>query len=134
MKILVGYDGAKHSGELIDTAVKHANAFKANVHILISTPYSPEVTPEKIEQTEKDLDRIKRRFKTEDLHCEIKVLSGSMTPAEDLVAYAIDHDIDEIIIGVKKRSKIGKFIMGSTAQYIIMEAPCNVLIAKTAKR
>ncbi len=49
---------------------------------------------------------------------------------EDLVRLAREEEIDEIYIGVKKRSKVGKFIFGSTAQYVILEAPCPVVTVK----
>jgi len=49
---------------------------------------------------------------------------------EDLVNHAKDKDIDEIIIGVRRRSKVGKLVFGSTAQYVILEAPCPVVAVK----
>ncbi len=134
MNLLVGYDVSKHSAELVDAAIRHAIAFGANVDILVSTPHSPEVAPDKIERMQKDLDGIKHRLEAEGIHCDVIVLSQSLTPAEDLIRYAVDYNIDEIIIGARRRSKLGKFIMGSTAQYIIMEAPCDVLIVKQSHR
>ncbi|MBW2582853.1 MAG: universal stress protein, partial [Deltaproteobacteria bacterium] len=52
------------------------------------------------------------------------------SPGEHLVYYAKDNNIDEIIIGVRRRSKVGKMVFGSTAQYVILEAPCPVLAVK----
>jgi nucleotide-binding universal stress UspA family protein len=49
---------------------------------------------------------------------------------EDLVRFAKEEEIDEIYIGIKKRSKVGKFIFGSTAQYVILEAHCPVVTIK----
>ncbi len=40
------------------------------------------------------------------------------------------NEIDLIFIGVKKRSKVGKLVFGSTAQYVILEAPCPVVSVK----
>ena len=44
--------------------------------------------------------------------------------------FLLENEIDEIVIGIKKRSKVGKLIFGSTAQYVILEAPCPVLTVK----
>jgi nucleotide-binding universal stress UspA family protein len=53
-----------------------------------------------------------------------------MTPAEHLVLFAEQNEIDEIIIGVKMKSRVGKFILGSTAQHVILGAPCPVVSVK----
>jgi nucleotide-binding universal stress UspA family protein len=53
-----------------------------------------------------------------------------MTSGEDLVEFAEENKIDEIIVGVKRRSKVGKLLMGSTAQYVILNASCPVVTVK----
>ena len=53
-----------------------------------------------------------------------------LEPGEDLVRFAKEQNIDEILVGIKHRSKVGKFIFGSTAQYVILETPCPVLTVK----
>ena len=53
-----------------------------------------------------------------------------LSPGEDLVNFAKENEVDEIIVGVKRRSKVGKLILGSTAQYVILEASCPVVSVK----
>jgi nucleotide-binding universal stress UspA family protein len=53
-----------------------------------------------------------------------------MPPGEDLVKYAKENQIDQIVVGIRRRSKVGKLVFGSTAQYVILEAPCPVLTVK----
>ncbi|MBR7504235.1 universal stress protein, partial [Mycobacterium tuberculosis] len=43
---------------------------------------------------------------------------------------AAEHDAQLIVIGLRKRSAIGKFILGSQAQRILLEAEVPVLTAK----
>lgn len=43
---------------------------------------------------------------------------------------ARDYDASMIVIGLRKRSAIGKFILGSQAQRILLEADVPVLTAK----
>jgi nucleotide-binding universal stress UspA family protein len=38
--------------------------------------------------------------------------------------------VDEIYVGARKRSKAGKFLLGSTTQYVVLHAPCPVVTVK----
>jgi nucleotide-binding universal stress UspA family protein len=60
--------------------------------------------------------------------CSTHLASGKKTAAEDVLAFAGDQGVDEIVVGIKKRSQLGKMIFGSTARMIIMQANCPVLI------
>ena len=55
---------------------------------------------------------------------------SSLESGEDLVQFAEQNKIDEIILGIRKRSKVGKLMFGSTAQYVILNAPCPVVSVK----
>jgi nucleotide-binding universal stress UspA family protein len=66
----------------------------------------------------------------EGIASETHVLVRGLTPGEDIVDFAVDKKVDEIIIGIEKRSKVGKLLFGSNAQYIILEAPCPVVSVK----
>jgi len=47
-----------------------------------------------------------------------------------LVTFAREEQVDEIIIGVKSRSKVGKILFDSTAQAVILTAECPVVTVK----
>ena len=53
-----------------------------------------------------------------------------LSPGEDLIEFANENKIDQIVVGVKRRSKVGKLLMGSTAQYVILQAECPVITVK----
>jgi nucleotide-binding universal stress UspA family protein len=53
-----------------------------------------------------------------------------MTMGEHLVLFSEQNEVDEIVIGVKMKSKVGKFLLGSTAQQVILTAPCPVVSVK----
>jgi nucleotide-binding universal stress UspA family protein len=130
MKILVGYNDKKATEAVLKLAHKHALAFKADVFIVTSMEQSPSLKKEDIDKAEIKLEKLKKPFKAEDIFCETQTSVSYETPGEDLVRFAKENDIDEIIIGVKKRSKVGKLMFGSTAQYVILKSPCPVLAVK----
>ena len=130
MKMLVGYDGSRVAEDALKLAHEHARAFKADIHIFTSLPQGPELQKEDIEKAESRLDNLKLNCNFDKTNCETHASVTYQTPGEDLVLFAKNNAIDYVFIGVKKRSKVGKLMFGSTAQYVILEAPCPVVTIK----
>ncbi len=130
MKILVGYDGSKVAENALKLAQKLANAFEAEIYIVTSLGQGPQLHKVDIEKAEGELEYLRTPFNIDDIYCETHVSVSYLTPGEDLVKFATDNGIDMIFIGVRKRTKVGKFVFGSTAQYVILEAPCPVVTVK----
>jgi len=130
MKILVGYDHSKAAKNALDYAREHGQAFSAEVHVLTSLEQSATLKKEDIDKAENQLKKVKKPFKTAGIECEIHTSVSYQSPGEDLVRFAKEKDIDQIIVGVRRRSKVGKLVTGSTAQYVILNAPCPVLSVK----
>ena len=82
------------------------------------------------DKAENQLEKARKPFKNEDIECEVHTSVSYQSPGEDMIRFAKDKGIDQIIIGVRRRSKVGKLVTGSTAQYVILNAPCPVLSIK----
>ena len=130
MKILIGYDGSNSAKDALNLAKKHAQAFGAQVIVISSLTGGSVTHAVEVEHAEEDLKFAQSIFEADNIPCETKLLVRGMTPGEDLVKFANENDIDEIIIGIKRRSKVGKLLFGSNAQYIIIKAPCPVVTIK----
>jgi nucleotide-binding universal stress UspA family protein len=130
MKIAVGFDGSELSKEALKMAQAHARAFNAEIHVFTLTPHSPELNAPEIEALEAKLKEIKAALIKDGISCETHLIIRSLSRGEDLVNLTRDHQVDEIIIGVKKRSRVGKFLMGSTAQFVILNCECPVVVVK----
>lgn len=130
MNIMVGYDTSNVSKEAVELSLSHARAFKAKVFLVRSMKGGPEVPRSDFENAELELKRENAVYDESGIPNESRLLVRNLTPGEDLVQFARENDIGEIIIGVKRRSKVGKMLFGSTAQYVILNAPCPVLTVK----
>ena len=136
MDIMVCYDDSPAAKEAVQIALTRAKTMKAAIHLVVS--YSGalyDTSSEKdaqrvwkdVEKAEDALNEIKKSFDEEKIPCSIHVSVRNLEPGEDLVTYADENKIDEIIIGIQKTSKVGKLLFGSTAQYVILRAKCPVL-------
>ena len=83
--------------------------------------------PEVIARVSKELEEAEEFLKEKGIPCEVHQLIRGMSAGESLVSFAEENDIDRIYVGVEKKSRTQKIIVGSTAQYIILKAPCPVI-------
>jgi len=131
MKILVGYDGSNVAKEALVLALKHAKAFlESEVYVVTSMAGGPEVSRQEFERAEGDLRYTQSVFINDKIPCTTRLLVRGMTPGEDLVQFIEENGIDEVIIGVRRRSRVGKLLFGSTAQKVILDAKCPVVTVK----
>ena len=130
MKILVGYDYSTVTQEVLALAKQQAKAFNAEVHLLRCLTQDPKLQRETVQHAEQNLDHIRREFATMSLACETHVVVSALTAGEEIIQFAEQNSVDLIVIGVRRRSKVGKLLFGSNAQLIILTAPCPVLTVK----
>jgi nucleotide-binding universal stress UspA family protein len=130
MKILVGYDGTNSAKEALNQAKSQAKAFGASVEVVTSMQKGTEAESKFIEQAERGLEYAKSFFEADGIACNTHLLIRGLSAGEDLIEFANENEVDQIFVGVKRRSKVGKLLMGSTAQYVILQAPCPVITVK----
>jgi nucleotide-binding universal stress UspA family protein len=130
VKIMVCMDGSNVAKDALDLAKKRAKALDAEIYLLTSMVGGSDVPIDEFEKAEKRLKKAKSNVKAEGIPCESLLSVRGLDAGEELVRLAKEEKIDEIYIGIRRRSKVGKFIFGSTAQYVILEAPCPVVTVK----
>ena len=131
MNILVGYDGSNEAKDALNFAQKYAKASGAKIEVARSVTRHIPLDYEAIQVAEEDLKQEIRDQLDEDItNYETHLWVSSNSTGHNLVEIAQLEKIDEIIIGVRKRSKVGKILLGSTAQYVVLHAPCPVIKIK----
>ena len=79
------------------------------------------------------LDTVRSELDGAGISHEVRQLVRGLEPAEDIIAVAEEVSADFIVIGLRRRSPVGKLILGSNAQRILLEAPCPVLAVKAER-
>ncbi len=130
MKILVAYRGTNVGQDLMDIAVKHAKAFEGEILVVTSLVGGEDAKTGDISKAEETLESAKAYFKNNGVKSETHLLVRGLEAGEDIVNFAKEKNVDEIILGVRSRSKVGKLLFGSTAQVIILSAHCPVVSVK----
>jgi nucleotide-binding universal stress UspA family protein len=131
MKLIVGYKrGTNQAENLLELALKRAQRFNATVLIVTIMPEGMEKDQALINETEAGLETAKTHFDKKNIPCETHLLIRGIDPGDDLINFAKETQADEVIIGVKNRTKVGKLLLGSTAQAVVLNAPCPVVTMK----
>lgn len=130
MKILVGYNGYYVSKDAVQLAISRAKILGASVHVVTKLEKGHRLHLDDMEKADKALEEIKAICEKENIPCETTLLANQISAGENLIKMAQDEAADLIIIGVKRRSKVSKLILGSTAMHVILNAPCPVLSIK----
>lgn len=130
MKILVGVNEFKVSQKVLEVAVKHAKAFEAKLILVTSRMGGDKTSVDDVDEGNRRLEEAKRFVENAGVPCETHLLVRDLQPGEDIVAFATEKNVDEIVIGIRKTSKMDKLVFGSTAQYVILKALCPVVSVK----
>ena len=84
-------------------------------------------------ESEAQLEEIDTLLRDAGVEHEVRQLVRGLDPADDLTNVASETGADLIVIGLRRRSAVGKLILGSNAQRILLDASCPVLAVKAAE-
>ncbi len=130
MKYMVGYNASPSAQRALRLAAGEAKKSGALVFVVTSVEGGSGETLQDIQSVEDRLREAKAMLVKEHLKCETIQLARGLSPGEDLVKFAIDNGIDHIFLGIEKKSRTRKIILGSTAQFVILKGPCPVTTIK----
>lgn len=129
MKIMVAYDGSEIAHRALLVAQKRARNLQAELHIFTALGNGKNDAAQN-SRLQILLNNFEQLCKDSDIACTVETSTQALSVAEDIVRYARDHQIDEIVIGLRRRSQLGKLLFGSTSRQVILNAPCPVLSVK----
>ena len=125
-KILLAYVPSATSEAAFAFAVEEAELRGASLLVLASER-APD--PRKARGVT-DQRPLQERLEETGLGFELRTVPKRDDPADDILD-AVEHDdVDLVILGIRKRTPIGKILLGSTSQRVAIEAPVPVVMVK----
>ena len=130
MTIIVGYRPTPEGRAALERAVDEARRSGARL-LVINSAERPAGSPEPI-SAERGVDALSQRLAADGIVHEIRQLDLDDDPAEAILSGVSDRVADLIVIGLRRRTPVGKLITGSVAQRVLLDAECPVLAVKAA--
>jgi nucleotide-binding universal stress UspA family protein len=83
--------------------------------------------------TAQDIDAIANELGEAGLDHEVVQATGELAAADEILRVAAAESADLIVIGIRRRTPVGKLLLGSTSQQVLLDATCPVLAVKATK-
>jgi nucleotide-binding universal stress UspA family protein len=118
--LLVGTDSMGASEQLLDYLDGRVGA-EDIVYVVNSLKGGDETTSEGVAEGDRAMEHLAEGLEDQTTVDPHQFIRGN-APIEDMLAAAEEFDIDEFVIGIRKRSPVGKMMFGSTAQNLLLES------------
>ena len=128
MTVVVGYVPTPEGRAALDTAVEEARRRSSRLLVLNASKGDSYADPRYAGPEE--LEQVRRELEAAAVEVEVRQQVRGREPSEELVSLAAQENAELLVIGLRRRTAVGKLIMGSTAQRILLDAPCPVLAVK----
>jgi nucleotide-binding universal stress UspA family protein len=134
VNIVVGLTERPESRAALDVAVEEARLRGAQLHIVRTVATEVGESFARIRSWESDVSEIEEQgralvadLRERGVNASFRVEPVSADPADVLLEAAREVEADLLVIGMRRRSAVGKLVLGSVAQDVLMGAECDVL-------
>lgn len=128
MTIVVGYTTRPEGRAALERAFLEAKAHGEDVVVLNVSEGDGRADP--MLASEDDLDEVRRRLHQSGVEGVVRQLVRGKDPAEEIEAIVEETGASLVVIGLRKRSPVGKLVLGSNSQKILLNIDAPVLAVK----
>jgi nucleotide-binding universal stress UspA family protein len=128
MSILVGYIPTPQGEAALAAAIAEAKAHDESVLVLNMSRDDKLVDAHRAASS--DLDRLDADLAESGVSHEVRRIEHGTDPADQILEVIDREHPRMLVIGVRHRSAVGKLLLGSTAQRLLLDAACPVLAVK----
>jgi nucleotide-binding universal stress UspA family protein len=125
MTVVVGYTPTPLGRRVLEAAIEEAA--RRDVDLVVVNSATGASYADKGLAPQVELDEAMADAHTRGVSARVHQVTDALAPAQTLIDEATRAGADLVVIGLRSRSRTGKFLMGSTAQTVLLGAPCNVL-------
>jgi nucleotide-binding universal stress UspA family protein len=126
--IVVGYVPTPEGVAAVDYAITAAAKDGSRLVIVNSGVRGSDAHPAFADASE--WDALAARLAELGIEHELRQPASAQSPADEILAAATDVSADMIVIGLRRRSPVGKLFLGSSSQQVILDAECPVVAVK----
>ncbi|MFF0903609.1 UNVERIFIED_CONTAM: universal stress protein [Kocuria sp. CPCC 205316] len=125
MTVVVGYMPTAPGHAALDAAISEAE--RRGTDLVVVQPRPKRHQPPEVDA---DVDVEQQKLTRSGVRYELREPDHDSDPADVILDTARDREAELIVLGIRRRSPVGKIIMASTAQRVLLESPCPVLCVK----
>ncbi len=128
--VVVGYVPKPEGEAALSKAIDEAKLRNIKLVVVNSHRGGQDFDSTAARRAEEEMDAVRARLDESGVSYDLRQLVRGFEPAEDLISIAEANSAELIVIGLRRRSPVGKLILGSNAQRILLDAHCAVLAVK----
>lgn len=130
MPVVVGFVPTNEGRTALRRAIEEAILREEKLVVVSSNRGGDHFSDAQAHGFDEELEKIKADLTARHVDHEVRGLVRGNDPSEDLVNVAEEVGAKLIVIGMRRRSPVGKLLLGSNAQRILLDATCDVLAVK----
>lgn len=130
--VVVGYVPKPEGEAALAKAIEEASLRGCRLVVVNSHRGGEEFDTTTARRVEEEMDAIRTRLDAAGVEHDIRQLVRGFEPSDDLISIAEATSAELIVIGLRRRSPVGKLILGSNAQRVLLDAHCPVMAVKAA--
>ena len=136
-KILVAFDGSKHSEKGLDIAISLVKESKRSIvglfvkpHSVDSIRYGDVFSGHQDEIVRKTFQTLREKCEENDVKFSTEIRTGDVKTTIEKMANDDHMNIDMVIIGSRGRGSVKGTLLGSVSKYVLDKSKIPVLIVK----
>ncbi|HEX3004315.1 MAG TPA: universal stress protein [Angustibacter sp.] len=131
MSVVLAYVPTPEGAAALDAAVAEARRRGSDV-VVVSVPRPAGAAPDHPFTGEQELDAVVEQITAAGVTARLETLPSGTDPAQGIIEVAETTQAEVVVLGLRRRSPVGKLLLGSTAQALLLGLECPVLAVKSA--